>query len=781
MELLEQGQGISPNVEGITAKGLISDAFEKYSNESAIWFENREMTFAELEERVNVLANYLVSKGAKSGQVVAMLLERTPDLIATLLAIQTIGATWLPLDIAFPEERLSYMLQKSQAQYLIYSRKGILGNFRELDIVGIDINDVQEVPNIQEVNYESKVVDIAYVIFTSGSTGKPKGTAIEQGALANFIVGMKESLEYQEKGRIACMTTASFDIFLLETVFCLAHGGCIVLGKEDEVINPEKIANLVCAGNVNYLQITPTRLQLLCTNKEASRKVLQHINTLIVGGEAFPNHLLSTLQEYKNLRIFNVYGPTETCIWSACKELTYSQDVTIGLPIANTQIYILDARKQLVPNLVEGDLWIGGKGVARGYIGDANLTNERFIKNPFGEGRMYCTGDRAKWENGELVCLGRADNQVKIRGYRIELEEIEQVIKNYQGISNAAANIYELTPGNKILVAYFSSAEKGKIEVEEVKEWLRSQLPDYMVPAILMEIPKIPQTYNGKVDRNALPVPERKEEIKEDISNPIDKKLVAIWKRILGDQDIALNDNFFDIGGNSFNLVLMQAELEQDFEGIFEVTDLFSNPTIIKQRQFIESNMKNDSHIGTFSISPEWIEINNGEEGCLQVALEHKLNQSMQQIGNTYHLNVQGIIGALFAVCLNKVGNMNMLPVWFSNQNGELDLVSFDFNAYETLDEVFEEIHKVKHYTLANVDIVLDKCEEIRACTVLNEKEMADQMSDYFDIMIGIDKQQENIVFKYSNRLNKDALEQFIGQFMNLLYSMFNIKEEDYE
>lgn len=153
----------------------------------------------------------------------------------------------------------------------------------------------------------------------------------------------------------------------------------------------------------------------------------------------------------------------------------------------------------------------------------------------------------------------------------------------------------------------------------------------------------------------------------------------------------------------------------------------------------------------------------------------------MQQIGNTYHLNVQGIIGALFAVCLNKVGNMNMLPVWFSNQNGELDLVSFDFNAYETLDEVFEEIHKVKHYTLANVDIVLDKCEEIRACTVLNEKEMADQMSDYFDIMIGIDKQQENIVFKYSNRLNKDALEQFIGQFMNLLYSMFNIKEEDYE
>ncbi|MNC05203.1 Dimodular nonribosomal peptide synthase [compost metagenome] len=600
------------------------------------------------------------------------------------------------MDLSYPDESLHYMLDNSRASLVICeaSYKGR----SHFAIPTLDPADVMESKTERTFENQSSTEDLAYLIFTSGSTGRPKGVQIEHGSLANFLGGMANALNWTRGSRTACLTTISFDIFLLETFLCLSQGGCVVLADERETADPQSIARLVREGQVDILQMTPTRLQLILTDPQAMKEIMGSIQTLIVGGEAFPKKVLPMLQQFESLRIFNVYGPTETCIWSTCKELTSAQEINIGVPIQNTQIYLLDAHRQLVPEGVEGDLWIAGTGVARGYINNPKLTAERFTENPFYEGRMYHTGDRAIWKGSELEFVGRSDDQVKIRGYRIELGEVEAVIKQHSAITNAVVAVQELGPGNSVLAAYFQTKPGMEIAKDGLMEWIADRLPEYMVPARLSELSVIPQTPNGKIDRKALPatpgiVTVRNENIEEPLYQ-LDTTLLNIWRTFVGERDIGIHDNFFDVGGNSFSLVLVQAELEKIFPGVVSVADLFANPTIARLRHYIHSSISSAStgQEGVLTLADSWFNHSAGNEGRFAVTLTPGMVRTLREMVTVNNKNsISEIIMSLFAVYLHKELGHETIPIWLIADSERAGFIDFDFGRRSDVGQMLSE------------------------------------------------------------------------------------------
>lgn len=694
-DLLTLGRGPKAKEAGETVTGLMSDVFQKHSDQPAVWYQGKEITFAELADRARVLATHMAKHGLKSGDSFGLLHPRNPDLLAAMLAGLKLGCAWVPMDNGFPEDRLRYMIENSGVKMLVGDTALIerydfglpLIDPAKIDIVeaGVDLPDEKEM----------KPEHLAYVIYTSGSTGRPKGVEMEQGALANFLFGMAEALDWPPGGRTACLTTPSFDILLLETLLCLAHGGCVVLADESEIANPAGIHRLVREGRVECLQMTPTRLRLLCADPDLADETLESVSVLIVGGEPFPAQLLPYLQKHQSLRIFNVYGPTETCIWSTCKEVTGSKKVTIGLPIRGTNTYVLDASGQLIPPGTEGDLWIGGAGVARGYVANPELTAERFVEDPFSGGRMYRTGDRARWKNGELECLGRDDDQVKLRGFRIELGELEEVLRGHPAVVNAASAVRELSPGNRVLVSYYQRNPEVSLSESEIRAWLAERLPVYMVSEFLVELPSIPQTLNGKINRRALPALQTVQAdapISESYDQ-LDLMLFDLWKQLLGERPIGLHDSFFDVGGNSFSLVLLHAELEKRFPGVISVADLFALPTIAKLKEFIEGATGGDGAEGRglLLLSVPWFENGQGDQRTVETTMEPAMKKAVIELGATYRLEFEETLMALFALYLHKSLEQDVIPVWLLGDAEQVACVPFNFEGSMELGKVFSD------------------------------------------------------------------------------------------
>lgn len=778
--LVALGSGPVLSVEGLTAEALLADAFRTHAGRPAVWFGGAELSFAELDARSRALAGLLAAKGIGQGHMVGILLPRTPDMLAAMLAVMKTGAAWLPLDPAFPEERLRYMIGKSQAQLLLCDNAA--RERLKLEIPSLDPAASGDAAADGTEPVEEGVVhpeDLAYVIFTSGSTGMPKGVQIEQGALANFMIGMAQALDWTQGNRTACMTTASFDIFLLETLLCLSQGGCVVLAGDGETAAPGAIAQFLRDGRVNCLQMTPTRLQLLFSDRSAA-DVLGQVETLIVGGEPFPSHLLSALQGYPSLRIFNVYGPTETCIWSTCKELTRSGEVTIGLPIANTQVYVLDADRRLLPPGAEGDLWIGGSGVARGYIGAPELTAERFAEDPWTGGRMYATGDRAMWYAGELRCLGREDDQVKVRGYRIELGEIEETLRSHPSVSHAAAAVRELSPGNSVLAAYYQARAGQAASADELKAWIAGRLPDYMVPAFLVELEAIPQTGNGKTDRKALPSPvagERAEAAQSpaETRHELDPMLLQAWKTVLGDRPIGLHDSFFDIGGNSFSLVLLHAELEKMFPGVVAVADLFAYPTIAKLRQHIESAGSCGEDV-MLPLPESWPAKTNGEAGRAQMSVAPELAGQLRKLGAMYGLDLNGTILAIFALYLNKLLHRNRIPLWRLGDAERVALIRLNLEGRTDLDEILRDVSACvpashEYQPIRSLKPAMASETGIRAGFGTGPGFDGRRLWMWLDLVLLVHDENERLrlTFEYSRRLDGAVLESELARFVKLL------------
>ncbi|MEK9521053.1 amino acid adenylation domain-containing protein [Streptomyces venezuelae] len=545
---------------------------------------DRRLSYRELLHRVDELRAALRSGGVRPGDLVALHLDRTADLPAALLAVLATGASYLPLDPGYPADRLALVLRDSGAALVLADREPSPAVAEAAPAV-LRLPAATERAPERAADTAPGPDDVAYVLYTSGSTGRPKGVSVGHRALVNLLTSFADRLAAGPGHTWLGLTSLSFDISALELYLPLITGGRLVLAPEGLAVDGPGLLALIGAEGVTHVQATPSGWRVMLTAGTG----LDALSTVtgLAGGEALPLPLARTLRG-RTARLFNVYGPTETTIWSTCAELPAEPDrVGIGRPIANTQVYVVDALLRPTPLGVPGELLIGGDGVAHGYLGRPELTAERFVPNPFGppDTRLYRTGDLAAWtEDGELDFLGRIDDQVKIRGHRIELGEIESALLEHPALAAAAVAIRTEEDGEPFLAGYPVPAAGARPPAPaELRDHLLRTLPAAMVPQRWLTLERLPLTPNGKLDRRALPHPPREapehraDERDAGTGDETTRTVCRIWAEVLGLPDVGPEDDLFDLGGHSLTVVRIAARIrdalgvEVDFDVFFDV------------------------------------------------------------------------------------------------------------------------------------------------------------------------------------------------------------------
>lgn len=542
------------------------------------------LTYRELDQRSNQLARYLQQLGVGPDTLVGIAVERSSEMLIGLLAILKAGGAYVPLDPSYPVQRIALMVEDSGATVILTSERtrSCLGRVPG-SILSID-GDAAAIAamNADSVPSAANGQNLAYVIYTSGSTGKPKGVMIEHHNVVNFFTGMDRAIG-AEPGVWLAVTSISFDISVLELFWTLTRGFKVILHGDEGV---QTIPDEIRRHGVTHLQSTPSLARMIALNPDGLASLGQ-LKKLFLGGEALPVSLVRQLRSAFHGEMFNMYGPTETTIWSTICPITSDSDVIpIGRPIANTQVYVLDSSLQPVPSGETGDLYIGGDGVVRGYWQRSELTAERFPLNPFRPGtHMYRTGDFARFlPDGNLEFLGRADFQVKLRGFRIEFGEIEAALESQPAIGQAVVVAVEFKPEDKRLVAYVVPKPGITLKFSTLREALAVTLPEYMVPSVFVPLSGFPLTPNGKIDRKALPYPTPLEgkplDVPELPSNELERMIAEAWKDALGTNAVGLNENFFDLGAHSLMVAEVHAQLQIQLEREFSLVDFFQFPTV---------------------------------------------------------------------------------------------------------------------------------------------------------------------------------------------------------
>jgi amino acid adenylation domain-containing protein len=536
-------------------------------NTTAVTFEDNTLTYGELNSRANALAHELRALGADKGSIIGVCLERSLDMLVALLAVQKSGGAYVPLDPRLPERRLEHMVADSGLSLIIATEDLLERLVLPNDVQVVDprssIAD-QEPPATPNPERHVSSSDPAYIIYTSGSTGKPKAVVVSHGALSNLLCAMKKRPGLQATDVMAAVTTISFDIAGLELYLPLLVGARIELIATATASDAHALSQHLDRSGATVMQATPATWRMLL---DAGWKGGTHFRAFC-GGETLPRELANTLIEHVS-ELWNLYGPTETTIWSTAGLVQPGDDpISIGKPIDNTRVYILDSDTP-VPIGITGEICIAGNGVATGYQGQTELTAARFGRDPFVEGvRGYRTGDLGRWGNdGQLYHMGRMDHQVKVRGFRIELGEIETVLRTHPAVREAIIVSREVGPSDSRLVAYVVYEGNHGPTTSEVRRYLRQQLPDYMVPSLFVTLDRLPLTSNGKIDRNILPDPfagASEPSSVRDVPAPGNEALIAdIWREMLKIDRVTAEDNFFDLGGHSLLALRVVAQIEK--------------------------------------------------------------------------------------------------------------------------------------------------------------------------------------------------------------------------
>ncbi len=552
----------------------------------AVVDEKTQLTYQELNTRANQLAHHLRSLGVGPESLVGLCLDRSVDMVVGMLGVHKAGGAYVPLDPTFPAERLAFMLEDSQPAVLV-TQQPLRSSLPEsgLTVVCLDTDQplLAQQPG-DNLPAAATPDNLAYVIYTSGSTGKPKGVQVLQRALVNFLWSMREQPGLTDQDSLLAVTTLSFDIAGLELFLPLLVGARVVLVSREIAANGADLARALERSKATVMQATPVTWRMLLEAGWQGSPSLK----ILCGGEALPWDLAQQLLK-RCASLWNLYGPTETTIWSTVRQITPADTlISIGRPIANTQVYVLDANLQPVPAGVPGELYIGGDGLARGYLHRPELTAERFIQHPFSDtegARIYRTGDLARWlPNGELEHLGRLDHQVKVRGFRIELGEIETTLLQHPAARQAVVIAREDTPGNKRLVAYVIPAEGQELTFKDLRAFLKASLPDYMVPSACVMLEAFPQTPNGKIDRKLLPPPETGGQAGGDgYAAPTQMahyELISIWEELLDVRPIGIKDSFFNLGGHSLLAARLINRVELVFGKKIPLATFFAEPTV---------------------------------------------------------------------------------------------------------------------------------------------------------------------------------------------------------
>ncbi|EAB9741886.1 amino acid adenylation domain-containing protein [Salmonella enterica] len=588
---------------------LLHHLFERNAQENpqrlALVFRQQSYTYGELNRRANRLANHLIHSGIGPDDRVALLLERTPAMLVALLGVLKAGAAYVPLDTGYPEERVEYMLRHCQPKLLLGGEDDV-APYGSTGIPCLVLDDEGHSPlvsGVSDCDPEPVLVgltpeNLAYIIYTSGSTGRPKGVMLPHGAVINFLYAMRDRLGFTANDGMLAVTTPSFDIAVLELYLPLITGGRIVLTSRKEMRDGAALARLVAHRDVTFMQATPSTWRMML---EAGWQGSPQL-TALCGGEALDRALCNRLV-CATRRFWNMYGPTETTVWSTCQRIEdVDTPISIGTPVAETTVRILNGQGLLQPVGVAGELYIGGAGLARGYLWQPELTAERFIPDRYSEEpgmRLYRTGDLARWRrDGTIEYLGRNDHQVKLRGFRIELGEIEACLQAHPAVRECIVMVREDRTGEKRLVAYIvANADLGTSPVAVLRAHASQTLPEFMVPTAIVTLPAFPLTPNGKVDRNAMPEPDLTSLATREYAAPkghVEMALAEIWQQLLGVSRVGRTDHFFELGGHSLLALRLIEGINATLGVEFALRDLFANPVLSQMAKQLTAQDKKD-------------------------------------------------------------------------------------------------------------------------------------------------------------------------------------------
>jgi amino acid adenylation domain-containing protein len=570
---------------------LFEAQVERTPDAIAVSFEGEHLTYEVLNRRCNQVAHHLQELGVGPETLVGVYMERSLEMVMALYGILKAGGAYLPLEPEYPVERLAFMLEDAQARVLL-TQERLAGHLPTHSAAVVCVDSAwKNLDQGSADNPESGALPehAAYVIFTSGSTGKPKGVVNTHRGILNRLLWMQDRYQLTEADRVLQKTPFGFDVSVWEFFWPLLVGARLVVARPGGHRDGTYLVKLIAEQGITTLHFVPSMLRLFLEEGDLQR--CTSLKRVMCSGEALSYDLQELFFERLAAELHNLYGPTEAAVdvshWQCRRDGDSRRIVPIGRPVANTQLHILDRCGQPVPIGVAGELHIGGIQVARGYLHRPELTAERFIPDPFccsPDARLYRTGDRARyWPDGNIEFLGRLDFQVKLRGFRIELGEIEAVLNQHAAVRDSVVVAREDVPGDKRLVAYVVPVAAGAVRPRALWEFLRSKLPDYMVPAAFVELQAVPRLASGKVDRQSLPAPEWTGQVERTHvppSNELEAAIASIWQELLQVDKVGLDDSFFELGGHSLLVVQAHHRLTEITDMELSITDLFRYPTI---------------------------------------------------------------------------------------------------------------------------------------------------------------------------------------------------------
>ncbi len=678
---------------------LIEQQAARTPDSIAVVFHDQQWTYHELNEYADTIAIQLEKLGVGPNTLVGLCVERSPHMLAALLGIHKAGGAYLPLDPMFPRERLAFMLADSSAPVLV-TQSSLRDLFPEYP-GNILLLDQPEHPGPSASRNGSgrkaTANDLAYVLYTSGSTGRPKGVMIPHRALVNFLCSMQKEPGMNSADTMLAVTTLSFDIAGLELYLPLISGAKVVIADRETALDANLLMKEMERCAATEMQATPATWRMLVDAGWQGKTDLK----ILCGGEALPNDLADQLLE-RGSELWNLYGPTETTVWSTlhCVEksspgASSGSTVPIGYPIANTQIHILDSNLQSVPLGVTGDLYIGGHGLALGYLSRPELTAERFVVSPFDSNKViYKTGDLARYRaDGNIEFLGRSDQQVKVRGYRIETGEVEAALAEHPSVRQAVVVARTEKSSDARLVAYVVPADGQKeADANQLRAFLRQSLPDYMIPSAFVSLECLPMTPNGKVDRKGLPMIDRLAQRAEYVAprTPDEETIATICAEVLGLEQVGIHDNFFDLGGNSLIATRLIFQLQEHFHVRLPLVRLFEEPTVAGLAEAIveaqASPAAEESFFGPIAL----------DELKREVALDHHIRANgfrYEHVPDPKHVLLTGATGFLGAYLLKGLlektnATVHCLVRAKDEQDG-LQRIKKNLDYYQLWDESF--------------------------------------------------------------------------------------------
>lgn len=769
-----------------TVQELFAICVDKNPGNVAIIYKDREITYRELKELSDSLAKKLVQLEAAKGDIIGLLMDNSPELIVGILGILKTGAAYLPIDPDFPEERKRFMLEDCGCKILLSKSSIDCGDMQGIQVVNIDELDLHSV-SADECQRRGNPDDIIYIIYTSGSTGTPKGCLIKQKGVINYIEWAVKQYFGDGPAYFPFYSSVAYDLTVTSIFAPLLSGNTMVIYPKEIGIFDKVLRDDLS----NIIKVTPTHLRLLldCDFSESA------VRKIIVGGEQLTTELAGSILSKFNgeVEIFNEYGPTETVVGCMIHKFNPEKDkrsaVPIGIPVQNTQIYILDGQLNICPVGVAGELYIGGAGVSPGYINRPGITKERFLANPYGSHgseRLYKTGDLAFYmDDGLVEYIGRKDAQVKIRGYRVEIEEIERSMLSYPGVKNAIVIVKEGNFQDKILCGYFVS--EYDIDVSEVKNFLTRRLPDYMVPSFILKLESLPIATGGKINLKALPEPDTayKEGI-EIPANDIEKYFFDVWSQKLNILNFGVNDNFFEIGGNSFLLMMIYNQINKDFPEI-KITDFFKYTTICDIARYIIS-IRTEQKVFDMDLTvklPYEYFCADGKVGTkchIVFRLSKETSLSIKALTEEYNVSVRDVFISLFAFVLFDVSKNEIVKVqtWAPNKGEKMLSLDVNFNDSDEMDKLFVYVNKKLNspgedclYGAKDLTkLKFNKKQQAVIPFIGANRTASFDLTRFYDIFVRIDEKADEFEFECSynqDLLKSEMVEELIQLYAGLL------------